>query len=45
MYGLYQIPRRHDQFDAQLYEAPCAGPGLFAGVAAFFRRLLRSLFH
>lgn len=44
MYGLYQIPPRHDQFDAQLRETP-ASPDLFDWLGTFFRRLLRSLFH
>ena len=44
-FGLYQSPRRHDRFDAQLYEAPYPGPDLLDRIEAFFRRLLRSLFH
>ena len=43
-FGLSQIPHRQDRFDAPPYEAPCAGPDLFDGLAAFFRRFLRSLF-
>ena len=42
-FGLSQIPHRRDRFDAPFYEAP--GPDLFDGLSAFFRRLLRSLFH
>jgi hypothetical protein len=44
-FGLYQIPRRHDQFDAHLYETPCAGPDPIDLLAAFLRRLVRALFH
>lgn len=43
-FGLYQSPRRHDQFDAHLYETP-ARPDLFDWLGTFFRRLLRILFH
>ena len=38
-FGLYQLPRRHHQFDALPYEAPCAGPSLLVLLNAFFRRL------
>jgi hypothetical protein len=38
-FGLYQISNRHLEFDALPYEAPCAGPSLFARLKALFRRL------
>lgn len=38
-FGLYQIPRRHHQFDALPYEAPCAGPSPLALLRALLRRL------
>ena len=39
-FGLYLDASRRPHFDAQPYEAPCAGPGLFARLMALFRRIL-----
>ncbi len=38
-FGTYQIASRHREFDALPYEAPCTGPGLFARLCAWFRRV------
>ncbi len=37
-FGIYQIARRHPEFDTLPYEVPCAGPGLFARLIAWLRK-------
>lgn len=38
-FGTYQIASRHREFDALPYEAPCAGPSLFARLLAWLARV------
>ena len=39
-FGTYLIDTRHREFDTLPYEVPCAGPGLFARVIAWLRRVV-----